>query len=187
MARECPSCHRISPVDAPYCPACGAPMTEEAVQARENARVNSHIAALLPMKWHWFLIIVSLPLGLIMGCVNLYDTVKMFVQFDAALFKPEMLGLVKVSMGLNALMSVVLLPMLAVTLLSLVRMKKRGPKMLLWVYLLQAVYGAVNFFLLMVAGTDTMTLVNAVFSTLEMALMCLLNNIYYQKRMQLFH
>ena len=186
MACECPSCYRVSPVDTPFCPACGAPMTKEAERSRENARQNRANPGLMPMRWHLFLVWILLPFELIMGCVDLYDSIKKIVEFDASLFRPELLRLVQASVGLNLVYSVALLPLAAITEAALLRMRKRGPKMLLRLDLIKAVYGVVSFVLLLLAHLDGMTLISAGASAVEMILLWVINHIYYEKRETLF-
>lgn len=183
MARECPSCHRISQLETPYCPACGAPMTAESVQQEQNARVNHGIAALLPMKWHKFLTWVYLPWSIINNGINLYNQFVLIRDFDAAEFSSDLMTLAKCTLGLNMALCLALVPILLLAEIGLLKMQKRGPKILLANFLLQSLYGVANIALLAMANVDFFL---SLVATTEMVLMYILNRKYYRNRQDLF-
>lgn len=183
MNRVCPACQRTATVDSPYCPACGAPMNEEAQKQEENVRVNSNISALLPMKWHKFIKFVYIPLNLIMSIVNLTETIPMLTQFDASLYKLELLSLVQWSLRLDIFVGAFMIPILAMAEAGLIKMKKYGPRALLSGYLAGTIYGFCQIVLLSRAELPLLT---AVLNALELGLMFILNLIYYRKRRDLF-
>ena len=110
MAYQCPECGQEFEMQTEFCPACGKPMNPEAHRiARKNEAENSR---LLPLKWYKFLIWFSIPLSILLLFIALYDTVSMLSSFDAALYKPELLQLVRISLYMDLIVQTVLLPMM---------------------------------------------------------------------------
>lgn len=193
MHRECPVCHRQSTVDAPYCPACGAPMGAvpgERQPARGEARRESAARkgpAPLPMKWHTFLKCVSIPLSFVLAAVSLVQQIRELSAFDPANYYPQAVEAVRLSLQVGIGVNAALLAVIALIEIALVRMRWWGVGLLLGNYAFQALYGGWQLILfrpLIAAVPVNLTGVYA--SLAQMLLLFVLNFIYYRKRRALF-
>lgn len=181
MAYQCPACGQEFEMQTEFCPACGGPMNPEAHRiAQKNAQTN---AQLLPMRWYKFLIWISIPLSILLLFYSLYGTVSMLSAFDAALYKPEMLHLVRISLYMDLAVQTVLVPMMGYCEYALIKKKWLGVKLLLFIYGFQAVYALAGAALLLMAGADVSSVV---FSLVQMIVMLLLNRVYFTKRKSMF-
>lgn len=181
MPKECPNCHREFVMETEFCPACGAPMNPDAYRIqKEHEAANSLV---WPMKWYKFLIWVSLPLSLIALCYNVYQTAQILNSFDAAQYKPELVGLVRFSLYLDLGVSLFLLPLVIIGEVQLVRKRWRGVRVLLFIYLFQAVYALVYVVLLAQIPTDVTQMV---ITLVEMLAMFFINRYYFRKRRSQF-
>lgn len=183
MNKVCPACGRVSPVESPFCPACGAPMSGEAEKRQNDQRDHERIPALMPMKWHKFIKFIALPLGMALAILNLADTLPLLTGFDPAMYLPGMAGTVKFSLWLDVIVNALSLPLMLTAELGLIRMKKNGLRALAVHYALQVLYGVTEVVLLLRAGLPAAT---AILSTAEIAVMLALNAVYYRKRWGLF-
>ena len=181
MNRVCPQCGRESPVESDFCPACGAPMDAHVLAGQEKAasRAQDHP----PMKWHRFLTWVSIPLGLIMTVVSLVTAVQDLSGFDASLYKPEFVSLVRFSLYLDVCMSIVTLPLLAGAEYGLLKQKWLGVRLILLLYTIQFVYALLMLILFLRLNVD---LLEVVASAVSSGLMLALTLMYYRKRRKLF-
>ena len=181
LARVCPHCHLEATVDSDYCPACGAPMDEHAYQGEIKAQARAQ--AELPMRWHKFLTWFSLPLGMILAVVGLVHAVRELSGFDPALFKPEYLQLVKINLYVNVGVNLCRAVACPLAEFGLLKMRWRGVRAVLFLYLLQAAYLLLSAVLLLsiqaVAGNDLLAAAGSV-------ALFFCNRTYYRKRKKLF-
>jgi len=181
MAYQCPACGQEFEMQTEFCPACGGPMNPEAHRiAQKNAETN---ARLLPMKWFKFLIWVSIPLSILLLLYSLYGTIAMLSSFDASLYKPDLLHLVRISLYMDLAVQIVLVPAMGYCEYALVKKKWLGVKALLFIYGFQAVYAVAGMVLLFMAGGDVS---GTVLSLVQMIVMLLLNRVYFNKRKSMF-
>ncbi len=181
MSRVCPKCHRESPVDTDYCPACGAPMDEHVLSGQEKAA--RRVLDAPPMKWHKFLTWVSLPLSVVMAIVGLVQAWQTLAAFDESLYIPEYVSLVRFSSQLSVFMEIVVLGLAAGAEWLLLKMKWRGVRLLLMLYAVNSIYTAVTAYMLYKVGLDLEEPIVMLGGSL---LMLVLTRIYYNKRRTLF-
>ncbi|MBQ4074885.1 MAG: zinc ribbon domain-containing protein [Clostridia bacterium] len=190
MPGICPSCQRQATIESEFCPACGAPMNPDAYRIREERKQRTQI--LLPLKWHKFLTWVSLPLGGLSGLISLYTAVTTLLGFDPALYRPDAVQAVQIMMYLDVISMAVLIPSFILAEIHLLKMRWRGVKAVLFIYLFQAVYAAAALALYFRMGADMtnfdhLTLVTQLFtSMIGMIVMFFLVRFYYKKRRGLF-
>ena len=181
MPRVCPVCHRESTVETDYCPACGAPMNEHVLDGQAKAAARALEQP--PMKWHKFLIWFILPASLIMAVVGLVGAWQDLSGFDASLFKPEFVSMVRLSMQLNLIVEILLIPLSALALFYLWKMKWTGVRLVLLMYALQFVYTLILFGMMLRIGAPPM---ETIVSMITAVLILILTWTYYQKRKKLF-
>ena len=185
MARICPHCQFESPVESDFCPSCGSPMNEHVYAGQQKrAQQAEKSSVLLPMKWHKFLTWVSIPLGTALVLITIFGTDLPAVRnFDASLYKPEFVEVMRFYFKLDLVAQALLLPGFILAEIGLLKKKWRGVQALSYVYLFQVAYALLNIYIL--------TQVNvAVFETAisaaEMLLLFILTRIYYKKRRKIF-
>ncbi len=181
MPRVCPVCHRESPVESDFCPACGAPMDEHVASGQKKAAARALDNP--PMKWHKFLTWFSLPLSLVVGIVSLISAWQDIQGFDPSLYKPEYLTLVKTVMRISLISEIVSLPLILGAEMFLLRMQWTGVRLLLALYVIQLVLAIVLLILGLRTPIDPVQTSAAVISS---ALMVVLNAVYYGKRRKMF-
>ena len=181
MPRVCPVCHRESPVESDYCPACGAPMDEHVVSGQKKAAARAMDDP--PMKWHKFLTLFSLPLSFVVGVISLINGWQDLQGFDPTLYIPEYVGLVKTTMQISLVTQAAVLPLILAAEVFLVRMKWTGVRLLLALYAVQLAVSIVLFFLTLRSPADPVQTVSAVISG---AVILILSWIYYKKRRKIF-
>lgn len=185
MGQICPRCQYESSIVSDYCPSCGAPMNEHVYSGQlKRARMAESNAALLPLKWHKFLMYFSLPVSILMGLIALIGThIPAVRDFDPALYKEGYQELMLFSYQLSLWVQVLLLPGLIAAEIGLVKKKWFGVYALGFVYLVQFFYAGANLYILARANiTDVTTIVSAI----EMLLLFILTQVYYRKRRGLF-
>lgn len=181
MAYQCPACGQEFEMQTEFCPACGSPMNPEAHRiAQKNTEIN---ARLLPMKWYKFLIWVSIPLSILLLFKTLSDTIAMLSSFDAALYRPDMLHLVRISLYMDLIVQTALVPMMGYCEYALIKKKWLGVKLLLFIYAFQAVYAVAGAALLLMAGAN---ISSVVISLVQMIVRLLLERVYFTKRRSMF-
>ena len=178
MSRVCPKCHFESPVDSPFCPACGAAMDGEAQEKRLRNEYSN--AAVLPMKWHKFLIYVSLPLSMVLSAVELLRG----FELDLGQASGEIAFWARAWATLSMVTLVLQLFLALFTEVNLVRLRWRGVTALLGLYGLEAVYALLTVYVLFRAGASVP--MDIYFSVLETVAMLFINRLYYRKRKPLF-
>ena len=176
----CPSCHQEFQVETPYCPACGAPMTQETILREKRA---AETAALLPMKWHKFLIYFSVPVSLLMLAYSLVDTISMLSTLDPADFRPEALPVLRASLYLTIAVCALSIPLCVLIEYNLVKMRWRGVQLLMANYVLQLACGVATIVMLTSLGGETLSLF---VSAATQLVMMLLVRVYYRKRRVMF-
>ena len=181
MSRICPSCHRESPVESDFCPACGAPMNEHALRGQKKAAVRALDDP--PMKWHKFLTWISLPLSIVMAVVGLVSAWQTLSSFDPSLFVPEYLPAVRLTMYLDLAVNALMLPLLGIAEYGLLTMRRIGVRALLALYGIQVVYAAVLLALLVRVKGDPL---QAAVSIVSSGVILALTAVYYKKRQRLF-
>ena len=181
MPRVCPVCHRESPVESDYCPACGAPMDEHVASGQKKAAARAMDNP--PMKWHKFLTWFSLPLSLVVGVVTLIGAWQDLNSFDPSLYIPEYVDLVKTVMRVSLISEIVILPLILCAEIFLVRMQWTGVRLLLALYAIQMISSIVLLFLALRTPVDH---IQAVSSVLGSAVILVLSGIYYRKRRKMF-
>ena len=181
MPRVCPVCHRESPVESDYCPACGAPMNEHVLDGQAKAAARA--LAQPPMKWHKFLTWFILPLSLIMAVVGLIGAWQDLSRFDASLFKPEFISMVRFSMQLSLIVEILLIPLSALALYHLWKMKWTGVRLVLVMYALQLLYALILFGMMARVGADLM---EPIVTIITAVCILALTWIYYKKRKNQF-
>ena len=190
MPGICPSCNRQSTVESEFCPACGAPMNPDAQRIKEERINNTQI--LLPMKWHKFLTRISLPLGFLMNLYNLYLSVTAITAFRPEAYPADILVYTECLLWLPLIMAVLLIPAFILAEINLLKMRWRGVRAVLFIYLSQAVYSLLTgALMLMLAGSLQSWEMIGIISELSvpaggMVLMFFLVRLYYNKRRQLF-
>ena len=181
MPRVCPVCHRESTVETDYCPACGAPMDEHVLSGQAKAAARSQEQP--PMKWHKFLTWFILPVSLIMAVVGLIGAWQDLQGFDAALFKPEYVSTVRLSMQLALIAEILLIPLSALAMYFMWKMKWAGVRLVLMMYGVQLVYALAGLWMLLRMGADSL---QAAVSVVTALCILALTWIYYRKRKKLF-
>ena len=188
MSHVCPKCGRSFELESPYCPACGAPMGESTMRSEHNRRVNDANPALLPLKWHNFLKFVSLPLSAITLIIGLIQDIPNLLSLDPALYYPEMLPLVRVSLLAAVLSGIISLALIVPADILLFRLRWAGTRLVLANYLFQFVYGAFNVVLFFLSPRPLeVDMVQLITSALGMLVMFFITNVYYGKRRGIFH
>ena len=142
MPKVCPKCHYESPMDADFCPACGAPMNEHVLDGQEKRLLreaapltNVSAAELLPMKWYKFLIYVSLPLSVILAVVSAvsgYQQIQSLDTLGGLGLAPEYAVLLPAVLYVDLAVGILLAPLLIYTEILLVRRQWRGVQLLLF-------------------------------------------------------
>lgn len=190
MPGICPSCNRQATIESEFCPACGAPMNPDAYRIQEERKQRN--ALLLPMKWHKFVIWVSLPLGGLTCLYNLYLAIMALIGFQPEIYRPDALPIVRIMMLLDLAMTLLLIPCFILAEIGLIRKKWAGVKRLLFIYLSQAVYAFLCLILAMMAskGADPMTYFSMMIQLSSplagMLILFFLVRCYYRKRKCLF-
>ncbi len=168
---------------SPYCPACGAPMTEESVKREENLAANYMNAALMGMKWYKFLTFFSLPLSLVINAVTLLNSIKLLQGFDPGQYKPEYVEPLLLSLRVGLVMVIIMMLLIGVAEWGLVKRKKLGVRALIGMYGVQLVNGVFNAVLLGRMGLLDFSTVTGIATAVMM--LCL-NIVYFRKRKALF-
>ena len=181
MPRVCPVCHRESTVESDFCPACGAPMDEHVLNGQAKAAARAQEQP--PMKWHKFLTWFILPVSLIMAVVGLIGAWQDLQGFDATLFKPEYVSMVRLTMQLSLIVEMALIPLSALAMFFMWGMKWTGVRLVLMMYAIQLIYALIGLGMLLRMGADPLEAAVSVFTAV-----CILalTWIYYRKRKKLF-
>lgn len=185
MAFVCPACGREFEMETEFCPACGAPMNEDAFRIqKKNEKAN---AVLQSMKWYKFLIYFSIPLSIVLLVINLLGTVPMYVNFDPALYnKPDKVELIRLSILIDIAALVIQLPFLLTAEIFLIK-KRWGGVVSLWFIhgatLLHSVAGAVILAMGHAAGAEVISML---FPAVGIAVRLALETSYFMKRRELF-
>ena len=190
MPSVCPKCNHTFELETAFCPACSAPMNPDAHRIQQERMKKTQ--ALLPMRWHKFLIWFSLPAGLIMNLYQASLILTVLKQFDPAIYAPETLMIRKAMLYLDVFSIILLLPLFALAEWGLIKKRKWGIKSLLGLYLYQALYAIAKAVLFLQLNPDLAVMGNQ--STLfqhfitgaELLLMFFLVRTYYRKRNELF-
>ena len=184
MAFVCPACQREFEMETEFCPACGAPMNEDAFRIhKKHEKAN---AVLQPMKWYKFLIYFSIPLSLVLLVINLSGTVNMLKNFDPALYKPEMLSLVQMTLYIDLGCQSLLLPAMLLTEIWLAKKQWKGVQGLWFIYGLQILYAIAGTAVLAQMDLDVMTVVSTLLPGVGMAVRMALEMKYFGKRRDIF-
>ena len=182
MPRVCPVCHRESPVESDFCPACGAPMDEHVLEGRKKAEARALDNP--PMKWYKFLIYFILPLNIVTGIVQSVSSWQNLRAYDPGIYRPELRDLVLLVMRMEVGMEAITVALAAAAFWLLRKMKWRGAVIVITLYGLQTAYTALMLALASKAG---MAISWDVLSTLLIsAVIFVLNLIYFNKRRRLF-
>lgn len=184
MAFVCPACGREFEMETEFCPACGAPMNEDTFRIqKKNEKAN---AVLQPMKWYKFLIYFSIPLSIVLLVINLSGTVNMLKNFDPALYKPEMLSLVQMTLYIDLGCQSLLLPAILLTEIWLAKKQWKGVQGLWFVYVVQILYGIAGAVILAQMDLDAMTVASTLLPGVGMAVRMMLEMKYFGKRRDMF-
>lgn len=191
----CPQCKRENPVESAYCPACGAPMTEEGVRRQRMETINRLNVGLMGMKWYKFLMYFSLPASLIVNAVGLFDNIGSLSEFDLGNLSGSLVSLAKTELMGAVVLGIVMLVLLAVAEWGLVKRKWLGVKALLASYALNGLFALVMTVLVFAAKGSATTYEAVVFNNIvsqylgqavgSVVMFCL-NRVYFNKRKPLF-
>lgn len=181
MPKQCPKCHREFEMETEFCPACGAPMNPEAFRISEKRKEENGI--LLPVKWYKFLIWFSLPLSLIIACVNLFNIHQLISRLDMAQYAVEAGQEMVYGLYLELIVQALLIPLILTAEIFLVKKKWRGVQILLSSYALNMLY-AVSVIILFLRLS--MSIMEPAFALAQALLMFILNRVYFRKRKAMF-
>lgn len=191
----CPQCKRENPLVTSYCPACGAPMTEEGVQRQQIARQNAQNVGLMGMKWYKFLMYFSLPVSILMNAFGLYDSIRSLQDFNPADYYESLAQLVRVELIGAVLLGTLVIVLAAVAEWGLVKRRWAGVQALLGSYLLNGLFALVMAVLVYTADVPSGGYEAIVVTSLgtqyisnlaAAAVMFFLNRTYFTKRKALF-
>lgn len=190
MPGICPSCGRQATIESEFCPACGAPMNPDAYRIQEERKQRN--AILLPMKWYKFLTRFSLPAGGLLSLYYLYQAIRSFIDFQAELYRPEVLPLLRLLMALELILPALLVPCFILAEIRLLKMRWRGVGFLLFIFLSQAVSCFLSLILMLMILKGNVTpenipvIIQAIIATAEMLIMFFANRTYFRKRKAMF-
>lgn len=190
----CPSCKRENPIPSTHCPACGAPMTAEGQQAAERERINRRNVGLMGMKWYKFLVYFNLPVSLLINGYGLYESIDNWNSLDLSQYYENLQRPVYVETLASMVLGGLVLVLLAVALWGLLKRKWIGVRALLGSYLVNALFGLLMIVVVMQVqpepGMETMLKTQFISqyatSMAGMAVMFVLNRVYFNKRKPLF-
>lgn len=191
----CPHCQRENPVISAFCPACGGAMQEKDVPEMLKPVGPPAHPALMPMKWYKFLIYFSLPLSFIMNVLSLIDTIPLLKNFQPSDYLPGLADMVYIHSVIGIGITAITLLLILLAEIKLYKRQWPGVRLLLAMYLLQALYSVVMIVFLLTMATPTDVLAASIVAQLMsqfivsgigMIVMFLLNRTYFRKRKALF-